>query len=207
MMKRWTFWILLLPLMLISCGDRPSTTRSGLKTKNFQTIVDGKAVGLYVLSNKSGMEVCITNYGGRIVSIMVPDKKRKLQDVVLGFDSIGSYLHHVSDFGAVVGRFTGGVHSRHMFQILPGNQNEIIIADNFRTIAYYTTHSCDIGTKVQLKFSMPVSMLGRGSAVRVPSAAWSYCMNTRFQISRKRSQSHLPMPQSGPQAMSAPWST
>ncbi len=53
---------------------------------------------------------------------------------------------------------------------------------------------------------MPVSMEGLGSAVRVPSAAWSYCMNTRFQISRYRSQSHLPMPQSGPQVMCSPWS-
>lgn len=114
MMRRWTSWILLLPLILLSCGSRPPTTRSGLKTRNFQTVVDGKTVGLYVLSNKNGMEACITNYGGRIVSIMVPDKKGKLQDVVLGFDSISSYLHHTSDLGAVIGRFSGGVHSRHM---------------------------------------------------------------------------------------------
>lgn len=114
MMRRWTFWILLLPLILLSCSDRPSMTRSGLKTKDFQTVVDGKSVGLYVLSNKNGMEVCITNYGGRIVSIMVPDKKGKLQDVVLGFDSISSYLRQTSDIGAIIGRVAGGVHSRHM---------------------------------------------------------------------------------------------
>ena len=114
MMRQWTSWILLLPLILLSCGDRPPTTRSGLKTKNFQTVVDGKAVGLYVLSNKNGMEACITNYGGRIVSIMVPDKRGKLQDVVLGFDSISSYIHRVSDLGAIIGRFAGGIHSRHM---------------------------------------------------------------------------------------------
>lgn len=114
MMRRWTFWTLLFPLLLISCGDRPPTTRSGLKTKNFQTVVDGKTVGLYVLSNKNGMEVCITNYGGRVVSIMVPDKKGKFQDVVLGFDSISSYLREASDMGAIIGRVTGGVHSRHM---------------------------------------------------------------------------------------------
>lgn len=145
MMKRWTFWILLLPLILMSCGDRPSTTRSGLKTKNFQTIVDGKTVGLYVLSNKNGMEVCITNYGGRIVSMMVPDKKRKLQDVVLGFDSIGSYLHHMSDFGAVVGRFIGGVHSRHMNYHPAKNAVELNDKDNANGFQYKVFDAQQLG--------------------------------------------------------------
>ena len=45
------------------------------------------------------MEVCITNFGGRIVSIMVPDKNGVMQDVVLGFDSIADYINIPSDFG------------------------------------------------------------------------------------------------------------
>ena len=53
---------------------------------------------------------------------------------------------------------------------------------------------------------MPVSMLGLGRGVRTPSAVRLYCMKTRFQISRYRSHSHLPMPQSGPQDMASPWS-
>ena len=51
------------------------------------------------------MEVCITNFGGRIVSIMVPDKDGKMQDVVLGFDNIDDYIRIPSDFGASIGRY------------------------------------------------------------------------------------------------------
>lgn len=80
-------------LTLLSCsGNGPMITKSGLKPENFNTIVDGKNVNLYVLKNPSGMEVCATNYGGRIVSIMVPDRNGNFQDVVLGHDSISDYI-------------------------------------------------------------------------------------------------------------------
>ena len=55
------------------------------------------------------MEVCITNFGGRIVSIMVPDKNGAMQDVVLGFDSIADYINIPSDFGASIGRYATGL--------------------------------------------------------------------------------------------------
>ena len=55
------------------------------------------------------MEVCITNFGGRIVSIMVPDKNGKMQDVVLGFDSIADYINVPSDFGASIGRYANRI--------------------------------------------------------------------------------------------------
>jgi aldose 1-epimerase len=55
------------------------------------------------------MEVCITNFGGRIVSIMVPDKAGKMQDVVLGFDSVQDYINVPSDFGASIGRYANRI--------------------------------------------------------------------------------------------------
>ncbi len=57
------------------------------------------------------MEVCVTNYGGRIVSIMVPDKNGEFKDVVLGFDSVGAYTPEVnkSDFGAAIGRYANRI--------------------------------------------------------------------------------------------------
>ncbi|MCQ2347011.1 MAG: galactose mutarotase [Paludibacteraceae bacterium] len=55
------------------------------------------------------MEVCITNFGGRIVSIMVPDKDGKMQDVVLGFDNIKDYKNIPSDFGACIGRYANRI--------------------------------------------------------------------------------------------------
>lgn len=93
-------------LTLLSCsGNGPMVTKSGLKPENFNTIVDGKNVHLYVLENPSGMEVCATNYGGRIVSIMVPDRNGNFQDVVLGHDSISDYINIDGNFGALIGRY------------------------------------------------------------------------------------------------------
>ena len=80
-------------------------TKSGLDPKNFFDIVDGKPVALFVLTNNNGMEACITNYGGRIVSLMVPDRDGKLTDVELGHDSIANYLADDGNFGALIGRY------------------------------------------------------------------------------------------------------
>lgn len=80
-------------------------TKSGLDPKNFFDIVDGKPVALFVLTNKNGVEACITNYGGRIVSLMVPDRNGKLTDVELGHDSIANYLADNGNFGALIGRY------------------------------------------------------------------------------------------------------
>ena len=79
--------------------------KSELKPENFDTTICGKRVGLYILRNASGMEVCITNYGGRIVSIMVPDRNGKFQDVVLGHDTIDDYVNIDGNFGALIGRY------------------------------------------------------------------------------------------------------
>lgn len=96
--------------ILTSCSNQQKElTLSGLNPTNFQTKVNGKQTGLYVLKNKAGMEVCITNFGGRIVSIMVPDKNGKMQDVVLGFDSINNYVNIPSDFGASIGRYANRI--------------------------------------------------------------------------------------------------
>lgn len=81
---------------------------SACQSKNKETMTyNGKEVGVYTLQNKNGMTVCITNFGGRIVSLMVPDKNGEMQDVVLGFDSIPDYYpeNHSSDFGAAIGRY------------------------------------------------------------------------------------------------------
>ena len=71
----------------------------------FKRQVNGKENNLYVMKNANGMEVCVINYGARIVSLMVPDKNGKLQDVVLGFDDIDGYLNNKTDFGAAIGRY------------------------------------------------------------------------------------------------------
>lgn len=100
-------------LLIASCAQKvaqPELTLSGLNPADFETMVDGvKPVKLYTLTNSHGMEVCVTNFGGRIVSIMVPDKKGKMTDVVLGFDKIADYQNIPSDFGASIGRYANRI--------------------------------------------------------------------------------------------------
>lgn len=97
-------------ILLVACSPREEKmTKSGLLKSNFQSEVSGRKTDLYVLQNKSGMEVCVTNFGGRIVSIMVPDKDKKFRDVVLGFDSIQDYVNIPSDFGATIGRYANRI--------------------------------------------------------------------------------------------------
>ncbi|MDR1985064.1 MAG: galactose mutarotase [Prevotellaceae bacterium] len=84
-------------------------TLSGLNPSNFDADAYGKPISLYVLKNKNGVEACITNYGGRLVSLMVPDKNGKLTDVVLGFDKIDDYFKSFSFFGALIGRYANRI--------------------------------------------------------------------------------------------------
>lgn len=65
---------------------------SGIKPENFQRVIKGKEVDLYTLVNAEGNEVSITNYGGAIVAIMVPDKDGKIANVIQGFDNLDEYL-------------------------------------------------------------------------------------------------------------------
>lgn len=97
-------------LLCTACQQTESpVTLSGLSPKNFEAEVQGKKTELYVLKNKNNMEVCITNYGGRIVSVMVPDRDGVMRDVVLGFDSIQDYIKYPTDFGATIGRYANRI--------------------------------------------------------------------------------------------------
>lgn len=81
-----------------------------LKRSNFQKTINGKKTDLYKLHNKNGLEVAITNYGARIVAILTPDKRGRLGDIVLGYDSLGGYLHGNNNyFGAIIGRFANRI--------------------------------------------------------------------------------------------------
>jgi len=117
-MKKILF-ILTLFALCVSCGKKAGkdqsndskstkeqTTESGLYPSKFvKQLESGKTTKLYVLKNSKGMEVCVTNIGGRIVTIWVPDKNGKFQDVVLGFDNIEPYIPIATNFGAIIGRY------------------------------------------------------------------------------------------------------
>lgn len=108
-MKKLLYGMLALTLIFQGCQKKEEKTASGLLRSNFQTVIEGDSTDLYVLKNAAGMEVCITNFGGRIVSVLVPDKDGKMQDVVLGFDSIADYINVPSDFGATIGRYANRI--------------------------------------------------------------------------------------------------
>jgi aldose 1-epimerase len=72
---------------------------------------DGAEAGLYALRNAHGLEARITNYGGIIVSLKVPDRDGNFGDVVLGFDNLEEYLHEHPCFGATIGRYANRIES------------------------------------------------------------------------------------------------
>ena len=80
-------------------------SKSGLLVEAFNKIVEGKQTGLYILTNKVGSEITITNYGAKIVSLMVPNKDGDFRDIVLGHPSIDEYITSEEPyFGALCGR-------------------------------------------------------------------------------------------------------
>ena len=109
-MKRFTK-IALAALLAASCTAAPQLTKSGLDPADFENEYNGQKTTLVTLTNESGMEVCITNFGGRIVSIMVPDKNGEYKDVVLGFSKVADYFpeNNASDFGAAIGRYANRI--------------------------------------------------------------------------------------------------
>jgi len=79
---------------------------SGLKRENFQAIVQGKPTDLYTLTNENGMQVDITNYGGALVSIMVPDRDGNYANVVQGHDTIQGVIDSPEPFlSTLIGRY------------------------------------------------------------------------------------------------------
>ena len=96
--------------------------------KNFIHTLNGKNTHLIVLKNRSGMQVAFTDYGARIVSILVPDKNGNLRDVILGFGSIKEYLDANEKFhGATIGRFANRIANGqfsindHLYTLLQNN--------------------------------------------------------------------------------------
>ncbi len=78
----------------------------GLNRKDFQTTINGKKTDLYILRNRKGYEVAITNYGGAIVAIMVPDKDGKVANVIQGHDNIQDVINSPEPYlSTLIGRF------------------------------------------------------------------------------------------------------
>lgn len=79
------------------------------KKKDFEKTIDGKKSHLFVLRNTNGAFVAVTDYGARIVSILVPDKHGNLVDVVLGYNHIDDYITDDFYLGAIIGRYANRI--------------------------------------------------------------------------------------------------
>lgn len=77
--------------------------------KEYYGMAGDEKVFLYSLKNPNGMEVKITNYGGIVTSVLVPDKDGTIEDIVLGFDSLDGYLGEHPYFGCIVGRYANRI--------------------------------------------------------------------------------------------------
>lgn len=118
MKKQLSLLILCLPLLTISCKENKekekiistenttSETTGVLNPKDFDTIVNGKQVKLYTLKNGNGMEAYFTNYGGRLVSLLVPNAEGEKTDVIVGMGSYKLFKESSEPyFGATIGPF------------------------------------------------------------------------------------------------------
>ena len=124
-------------LALASCAGNKTASRtvSGLDPAAFDTTLNGKKVELITLKNNNGMEVCLTNYGGRVVSLCVPDKEGKPTDVVLGYDNIRQYadtLNSPSDYGSSVGRYANRIKNAQI--TVGGKVYKLRVNDNENTL-------------------------------------------------------------------------
>src|SRR6266478_9326028 len=99
----------LLILLLLTITAFPLTFEAKGQAKvtkeSFGKTSDGQGVDIYTLTNRHGVEAKITNYGGIVTSLKVPDRNGKLDDVVLGFDNLDAYLKGHPYFGAIIGRY------------------------------------------------------------------------------------------------------
>ncbi|TRX46396.1 galactose mutarotase [Fulvivirga sp. M361] len=79
--------------------------KNSIENSSFGSLPDGTLLNLYTLTNASGIEMKVTDYGGIITSLKVPDRNGVFEDVVLGYDTIEQYLESSPYFGAVIGRY------------------------------------------------------------------------------------------------------
>ncbi len=108
-----SFFAIFLSIGIWNCQQSPTSNQEKVQqlvslpdSVQFKDTIKGEEISLYTLRNKNGMEVALTNFGARIVSLIVPDKDGVCRDVVLGFSKVSDY-HNPKEpyFGPVVGPF------------------------------------------------------------------------------------------------------
>jgi aldose 1-epimerase len=119
-------FVLCLSFTLLSSHLNKKETKM-IEKHVFGTLANGQEAFLYTLTNRSGMQVTITNYGAAVTSLLAPDRNGKLEDVVLGYDSLSGYVKDKAYFGAIVGRYGNRIAGGRF--TLDGKQYQLTIND------------------------------------------------------------------------------
>ena len=87
--------------------DYMKTYYSKMNKQDFEGIVDSKKVSLYILKNKNGVEISVSNFGGRVIEIFTPDRNGVFADIALGHNTLDKYVNYTAErfLGATIGRF------------------------------------------------------------------------------------------------------
>ncbi|HEX6504335.1 MAG TPA: aldose epimerase family protein [Terriglobales bacterium] len=96
-------------VLLTTLSQASGKDQHDVKKESYGKTAGGTPVDLYTLTNSHGIEVRVTNFGGIVTSLRVPDKNGKLADIVLGFDNLDGYLENKPYFGAIIGRYANRI--------------------------------------------------------------------------------------------------
>lgn len=113
--------------LLAGCAMSPKTA-SQISQQPFGQTLDGKNVTLYTLRNSKGAEARISNYGGLVTHLKMPDRQGNYADVVLGYDSVKSYISNSPYFGALIGRYGNRI-ARGKFTL--NGQEYTLVTNNY----------------------------------------------------------------------------
>jgi len=92
-------------VIFITCAMMMNCSKNGVAAKSFGVMKNGTKINLYTISNHKGITAQVINYGARVVSLKVPDRDGKFEDIVLGFDNLAAYEKDNSYQGSIVGRY------------------------------------------------------------------------------------------------------
>lgn len=107
-MRSYNLLLLALLFALFSCKQQGVVAPS-VEKKPFGILADGTETYVYTLKNSNGISVSVTNYGGRITSIIMPDKNGTPGDIILGYDSVAGYVADNTFQGSLVGRYANRI--------------------------------------------------------------------------------------------------
>lgn len=114
-MKKAFLLNLVFILIFYSCSQPERKTAEvelpeiAVKPGDFETVVNGKDVKLFNLTNENGMIVQVTNFGASIVTVLLPGKNEEYIDVALGYNSVEGYINDIMNLGCVIGRYANRI--------------------------------------------------------------------------------------------------